>query len=79
MQIEKFEIGFLDDLKNNDKKSCIKKLDENKNHLQTSLGEKASYETIRHFVDGINNIIVVTTEKFSLFEKIFKHEALKYI
>jgi len=76
MQIEKFEIEFLDDLKNNDKKSCIKKLDENKNFLQISLGEKASYETIKHFIDGINNIIVVTTKKFSLFEKIFKHEAL---
>jgi len=76
MQIEKFEIEFLDDLKNNDKKSCIKKLDENKSLLETGLGEKASYETIRHFIDGINNIIVVTTKKFSLFEKIFKHEAL---
>jgi len=78
MQFENFEIKFLDDLKDNNK-SCIKKLDDNKSLIQTSLGEEASYETIKHFIDGINNIIVVTKKKFSLFEKIFQHEALSSI
>jgi len=74
MNFEQFETEFLIDLKKK-KKSCISKLDKNRELLEANLGNEGNQKTINKFVNEIINLIFQTS-KFNLYEKALKHPTL---
>jgi len=72
MDFEKFEIELLFDLKNNNG-ACVRKLEEKKELILKNLYENAVPENLSKFVEALNYIILHSTSKFILIEKILKH------
>jgi len=73
MEFEQFKLKLFNDLKKKSKK-CLRRIDINKNLVQANLGENADPNTIDMFVKDFNKIILVTTSKFSFFEKYSLYE-----
>lgn len=59
MDFKNFETEFFLDLKKkNNNKKCLNKISKNGDIILENLGENANFDTIKKFVDGINNIII---------------------
>jgi len=77
MEFSEFENEFLLQLKAK-KNKCLELIDMNKKLIEENLGDHADLKKLDKFVDGINNIILVTENNimktnFKLFEKVLKH------
>jgi len=83
MEFAQFENEFLLQLKSKNS-GCLKLIDMNKTLIEENLGEHADLKKLDKFVDGINNIIIVTENNimknnFKLFEKVLKHPYFKKV
>jgi len=87
MEFDKFQIEFLNKLKTNKTKSCLEFIESNEELVKNNLGDNANPQTIKNFVDEINNIIVDNNNysssfiniiidndnKYEIYEKVLNH------
>jgi len=72
MEINKFIVDILLDLKNNNE-NCINKINNNKNLIQLNLNEDVNPNILYNLVLKINYIILHTKTNYNLIEKVLKH------
>jgi len=73
-----FEEKLLKEIKDNNK-NCISTLESNIKLIQSHLQNKENYLNIQKFVININNIILTTSNNYSLIENILKHDCCQDI
>jgi len=71
MEFEVFKTEILVDIKEK-KKHCLKKIEKNKELIQSNIGEEGDLKKIDTFVNDLN-IIIFELKKFNLIESVLKH------